>query len=128
MSVCLPAVLAACVAISCPAVKICTIVNVERASTFCPMKRHGTEYRHRPTLTWMSGPIVARDHVASTKRLCGKGFSSPASTAWNTVSGLAPPNGRHEREPATSVHHTSAACCIAAIEVNSRPRQNESRT
>src|SRR6266536_2890148 len=53
------------------------------------MKRHGTEYRHRPTLTWMSGPTVARDQVASTNRRCGKGFSSLASTAANTLRGAA---------------------------------------
>ncbi len=113
---------------SSPLAKICTIVNVARASTFWPRKRHGTEYRQRPTLTWMSGPTVPRDQAASTKRFCGNGFSADRSTAWRTVNGAAPPSGRHDRCPATSVHQLIAAACIAASDVNSRPRQNESRT
>src|ERR1700716_2550425 len=40
----------------------------------------------------MSGPIVPVDQVASTNRLRGNGFSSPASTASNTDIGAAPPN------------------------------------
>src|SRR4030088_1770379 len=40
----------------------------------------------------MSGPIVPGDQVASTNRLRGNGFSSPASTASNTDIGAAPPN------------------------------------
>jgi hypothetical protein len=77
------------VAIRLPSWKICTTVIVERASNFWPMNRHGIECRHRPTLTWMSGPIVARDQVARTNRRCGKGFSSLASTALNTLRGAA---------------------------------------
>jgi hypothetical protein len=75
----------------------------------------------------MSGPTVARDQVASTNRRSGNGLSCSASTAWNTANGAAPPNGRQQRLPATFTHHSSAACCICATDVNSRPRQNESR-
>jgi len=34
---------------------------------------HGTEYRLLPTLTWMSGPTLHRDHSASTNGLGGSG-------------------------------------------------------
>jgi hypothetical protein len=79
-------------------------------------------------LAWMSGPTLPTDHVASTKCVRGNGLSASASTAANTVAGAAPPNGRHDRAPATSRHHTSACSCICCGETNSRPRQNESRT
>ena len=100
-----------------------------RASTCCPISRHGTEYRALPTLRWQSGPIGPVDQVASTKSLGGNGFSAAASTASNTDTGLAPsndavgPDVRDLPAPASAPRPASAAS-----EVNSRPRQNESRT
>jgi len=91
------------------------------------MWRHGTEYKVRPTLTWMSGPTLHRDHCASTNGSAGSGLSRSCSAAANTAAGAAPSSGRHDRRPATSVHHRSAPDCICSMLVNSRPRQNESR-
>ncbi len=110
-----------------PLWKTCTMVWVERTSTFFPMNCHGTEYRVRPILMWMSGPTVARDHFASTNVRLGSGASASFSFASNTTAGAAPPSGRHCRCPATSTDHRSAARCICSIEVNSRPRHHESR-
>ena len=88
---------------------------------------HGTEYRLWPTLTWMSGPTLHRDHCASTNGLAGSGASVSFSTAANTAAGAAPSSGRHDRCPATSADQRTASACICSRLVNSRPRQNESR-
>jgi hypothetical protein len=75
----------------------------------------------------MSGPTLAVRHSARTNSPAGSGASVPFSAASNTASGLAPSSGRQARCPATPVHHRSPSACIWAREVNSRPRQNESR-
>ncbi|MGX1480890.1 UNVERIFIED_CONTAM: hypothetical protein RKD50_009698 [Streptomyces canus] len=77
---------------------------------------------------WISGPTVAVDQRASTNGVGGRGSSSAASNASNTAIGAAPPNGRHFRRPATCWLQVTASDCMCSIEVNSRPRQNESRT
>jgi hypothetical protein len=76
----------------------------------------------------MSGPIFALDQVASTNGAAGNGASARCSTAANTAAGAAPSSGRHARWPATSLLQATASARIASSEVNSRPRQNESRT
>ncbi|MBB5128151.1 hypothetical protein [Streptomyces griseoloalbus] len=76
----------------------------------------------------MSGPTVAVDQRASTNGVGGRGSSSAASKASNTVIGAAPPSGRHFRRPATCRLQVTASACMCLIELNSRPRQNESRT
>lgn len=81
----------------------------------------------RPTLTWMSGPTTAVDQRASTNGVGGNGSRVSASTASNTAMGAAPCNGRHCRRPATFWLQVTASACMCSIEVNSRPRQNESR-
>ena len=108
--------------------KNCTIVSVTRTSAVLPMCGHGTEYSTLPTRAWMSGPIFAVAHVASTNGSGGSGPSASFSAAANTTAGPAPSSGRHARTPATSVHQRSAAACICASDVNSRPRQKLSRT
>jgi hypothetical protein len=103
------------------------MVAVERASRVSPRCFHGTEYKLWPTLTWMSGPTLHRDHSASTNGALGSGASFCFSTAPNTAAGAAPSSGRQDRRPATSAHQRTAAACICSRLVNSRPRQNESR-
>ncbi len=76
----------------------------------------------------MSGPIFARAHVASTNGSAGSGRSVCFSTASNTAAGAAPSSGRHARRPAVSADQRSASACICSRLMNSRPRQNESRT
>jgi len=75
------------------------------------------------TVTWMSGPTLAADHVASTNGVVGGGLNAGASSAANTAAGAAPPSGRHDRAPATSFDQRTASACIASREVNVRPRQ-----
>ena len=75
----------------------------------------------------MSGPTAGLDHDARTNGLAGNGISAAASTAANTAAGAAPSSPRCAHRPATSVHHVSAAACICATDVNSRPRQKLSR-
>jgi hypothetical protein len=108
--------------------KNCTIAAVSRTSAVLPMCCHGTEYSTRSTWAWISGPIFARAQVASTNGPAGSGRSACFSAASNTAAGAAPSSGRHGRRPATSADQRSASACICASEVNSRPRQNESRT
>jgi hypothetical protein len=108
--------------------KNCTIVSVTRTSAVLPMCRHGTEYSTLPTRAWISGLIFAFAHVASTNGSAGSGRSASFSTAANTAAGAAPSSGRHARPPATSSDQRSAASCIWTRLMNSRPRQNESRT
>ena len=91
------------------------------------MCRHGTEYRLLPTLTWMSGPTLHRDHSASMNGSGGSGARRSSSAAANTAAGAAPSSGRHARCPATSVHQRTASACICSRRVNSRPRQKLSR-
>ena len=108
--------------------KNCTIVAVSRTSAVLPMCRHGTEYSTLSTWAWISGPIFAVAHVASTNGSAGSGRSASFSTVSNTAAGAAPSSGRHARRPATSSDQRAASACICARVVNSRPRQNESRT
>ena len=54
------------------------------------------------TWAWMSGPIFAVAHAASTNGPAGSGRSASFSTASNTAAGAAPSSGRHARCPATS--------------------------
>ncbi len=103
-------------------------VAVQRAWTCWPISGHGTEYRHRPTLMWMSGPTLATDQVASTNGVAGSARRAGASTVANTVAGAAPSRGRQARAPATSWDQRTASACIAARLGKVRPRQNESRT
>ena len=124
----MPTVLRTWVAISWPLSKICTTVGVSRASTRRPMCCQGAEYSVLPTLTWMSGPILPVDQVASTNGRFGSDRNACASTARNTAIGAAPASGRQCRCPATSRHQAKACSRICCSEVNSRPRQNESRT
>ncbi len=77
---------------------------------------------------WISGPIFAVAHVASTNGSPGSGRSASFSTDSNTTAGAAPSSGRHALRPATSSDQRTASPCICGREVNSRPRQNESRT
>lgn len=107
---------------------ICTVVAVHRACTRSPINVQGTEYRAPPTFTWMSGPTLPVDQLASTNGVLGSGARAGASTAANTAAGAAPPNGRQARRPATSRAHRIASARICSKPVNSRPRQNESRT
>ena len=72
-----------------------------RAWTCCPINRHGTEYKARPTFRWQSGPIFPVDQVATTNSLRGNGFSAAASAASNTDNGLAPSRDRWDRTFAT---------------------------
>ena len=58
------------------------------------------------------GTDGARDQVASTNG-CAAASASPASAAANTDAGEAPPSGRHDRCPATSRHHATAASASA---------------
>ena len=88
---------------------------------------HGTEYKVRPTLTWISGPTLHRDHSVSTNGARGNGARAALSTAANTAAGAAPSSGRHDRRPATCMHHRSASACICVRLTNSRPRQKLSR-
>ena len=88
---------------------------------------HGTEYKARPTLTWMSAPTLHRDHPASTNGDAGSAASRSFSAAANTAAGAAPSSGRQCRRPATSVDHRSASACICSSDDHSRPRQDESR-
>ena len=108
--------------------KNCTMVAVMRTSAVLPMCRHGTEYSTLSTRAWMSGPLFAFAQVASTNGAAGSGRKASFSTAVNTTAGAAPSKGRHGRAPATSADQRTASACICASEVNSRPRQNESRT
>ena len=80
------------------------------------------------TWAWMSGPIFAVAHVASTNGPAGSGRSASFSTASNTAAGAAPSSGRHARCPATSADQRAASACICASDANSRPRQKLSRT
>ena len=89
-------------------------VAVERAWTCPPISRHGTEYSAGPTLTWMSGPTLPVDHVASTNGVAGSGPNAGASTAANTTAGAAPSSGRHDRTPATSFDQRTASVCITS--------------
>jgi hypothetical protein len=41
-----------------------------------PMYFHGTDYRHLPTLTWMSGPTLPRDQVASSNASPGSAIGA----------------------------------------------------
>ena len=79
--------------------KNCTIVAVIRTSAVLPMCRHGTEYSTRSTWAWMSGPIFAVAHVASTNGSAGSGRSVSFSTASNTAAGAAPSSGRQSGAP-----------------------------
>ena len=76
----------------------------------------------------MSGPIFAVAHVASTNGSAGSGRSASFSAASNTAAGAAPSSGRHARRPATSADQRTASACICSRDVNSRPRQKQSRT
>ena len=105
-----------------------TMVAVMRTSAVLPMCRHGTEYSTFSTRAWMSVPILAFAHMASTNGSAGSGRSASFSIAANTAAGAAPSSGRHGRCPATSRDQRAASACICARLVNSRPRQNESRT
>ncbi len=107
--------------------KNCTIVAVTRTSAVLPMCRHGSEYNTLPTRAWMSGPIFALAHVASTNGSPGSGTSVSFSTAANTAAGVAPSSGRQALRPATCPDQRSASACICARDVNSRPRQKLSR-
>jgi hypothetical protein len=80
------------------------------------------------TWAWMSGPIFAVAHVASTNGAAGSGRSASFSTASNTAAGAAPSSGRHARCPATSSDQRAASACIASSDANSRPRHRLSRT
>ena len=62
------------------------------------------------------------------ERIGRKGRSASRSTASNTAAGAAPSSGRQARCPATSSDQRAASACICSRDVNSRPRQNESRT
>ena len=104
------------------------MLDVARASTRCPRCHHGMEYNVASTLAWMSGPTIGRDQDASTNPEVGSRRSVGASTAANTAAGAAPSSGRQDRAPATSRDHLTASTRIASRLVNSRPRQNESRT
>ena len=108
--------------------KNCTVAAVIRTSAVLPMCRQGTEYSTLPTRAWISAPILAFAQVVSTNGPAGSGGSAAASTASNTAAGVAPASGRQERCPATWALHRAASACICSSEVNSRPRQNESRT
>jgi hypothetical protein len=88
---------------------------------------HGTEYKLRPTLTWISGPTLHRDQSASTNGDTGSGASRSFSAAANTAAGAAPSSGRQRRCPATSAHQRTASACMCSTLVNSRPRQKLSR-
>ena len=68
----------------------------------CPISRHGTEYRLLPTLTWMSGPTLHRDHSPART---GRAAAAPARRPRRRRTpppGAAPSSGRHARCPATS--------------------------
>lgn len=104
------------------------MVAVDLAWIRCPIRAHGTEYRAEPTLTWMSGPTLPVDQVASTNSVTGSGFRVGASIAAKTAAGAAPVSGRHDRVPATCRDQPAASSCIASRLVKVRPRQNESRT
>ena len=89
---------------------------------------HGTEYRLLPTLTWMSGPTLHRDHSASTNGLRGSGAQVRPSRPRRT-----PRPGRRRPAAGTTAarppraHQRSALGLHLRQLVNSRPRQNESR-
>ena len=76
----------------------------------------------------MSGPTRALDQVASTNGAAGNACRCSRSTVSNTAAGAAPSSGRHARAPATSLLQRRASARIASRQLNSRPRQNESRT
>jgi hypothetical protein len=105
-----------------------TIDAVSLTSAVLPMCCHGTEYSTRSTLAWISGPIFAVAHVASTNGSAGNGRGVSFSTVSNTAAGAAPSSGRQARRQATSADQRAAPACICSRLASSRPRQKLSRT
>ncbi len=71
---------------------------------------------------------MGADQTASSYGSAGSGTRACCSLAWNTASGCAPPNGRHERRPATSKLHPLAASTIACRLAKVRPAKKLSHT
>ena len=77
----------------------------------------GCRGRSSPSPTWPAR--TARPAAAAAR---------PSRPRRTPRPGRRPSSGRHARPPATSADQRSASACICARLVNSRPRQNESRT